>query len=316
MLYYTLKKLVSMCLTLLLVSVITFGVFELIPGDPIATKLGIEAEPEQIEALREAYGLNDPLPIRYARWAFGALKGDFGRSIRFDAPVSALIGDRIKVTFLLAIMSIVLVILMGVPLSIVGAKYYNKPPDAVISITSQLGMAIPSFWLGILITYVFGLVFKWFTPGRYVAVSEDWRAGLLYMLFPAFAIAIPRTAIFVRYLKNGLVEQRRQHYVRTAYAKGMTTDRILYRHVLRNALIPVITIMGMMVAGVLGGSLIIEQVFSVPGIGRLLIMAVTNRDYILVQGMVMYIAAIVILIHFLIDILYVLVDPRIQFSKR
>ncbi len=301
-------------MTLFLVTVITFIVFEIIPGDPIAAKLGIEADKVQIEALRKELQLDQPLIVRYKDWIGNALKGDLGISIRFDEPVINLIQIRMMVTSRLALIALVITIIIGVPLSIITAKYDNKGIGIGTSIFSQIGMALPSFWLGILMTYLFGLVLKQFIPGRYVPMEQNFVQGLNYLLYPAIAIAIPKIAVVVRYLRNAIMDQTNQDYVRTAYSKGLRSHQVMVRHILRNALIPVITIMGMIIADILGGSLIIEQVFTIPGIGRLLIMGISNRDFPLVQGMVIYIALIVIAINLLVDIMYHFIDPRIKLN--
>lgn len=310
--YYVLRKMIAIVFTLFIVSLITFSVFEIIPGDPIIAKLGIDADEAQIKALREELQLDLPLSVRYRNWISNALRGDLGESIRFDTPVSSLIRERLQVTFLLAILSLLITIIIGIPLGIITAKYDNQISGIVISLASQLGMALPSFWLGLIMTYIFGLILMLFVPGKYIPISTDFFGALKYLFFPAMALAIPKIAVIVRYLRTSVLEEKNQDYVRTAYSKGLTNNLVLYGHILRNALIPVLTIMGMIIADVLGGSLIIEQVFTIPGIGRLLIMAITNRDFPLVQGMVLYIAAIVVLINFIVDIFYHIIDPRIS----
>lgn len=310
--YYVLRKMIAIVFTLFIVSLITFSVFEIIPGDPIIAKLGIDADEAQIKALREELQLDLPLSVRYRNWISNALRGDLGESIRFDTPVSSLIRERLQVTFLLAILSLLITIIIGIPLGIITAKYDNHISGIVISLASQLGMALPSFWLGLIMTYIFGLILMLFVPGKYIPISTDFFGALKYLFFPATALAIPKIAVIVRYLRTSVLEEKNQDYVRTAFSKGLTNNLVLYGHILRNALIPVLTIIGMIIADVLGGSLIIEQVFTIPGIGRLLIMAITNRDFPLVQGMVLYIAAIVVLINFIVDILYHIIDPRIS----
>ncbi|QUI22195.1 ABC transporter permease [Vallitalea pronyensis] len=311
---YTLRKIGSVLVTLLIVSIITFGIFEIIPGDPVTAKLGIEADEKQVEVLIKELGLNQPAHIRYKNWILSAINGDLGESIRFDEPVAALINERMKVTAILAMLALLITIIISIPLSIFVAKYNNKIIGVITSMITQLGMALPSFWLGIMITFLFGLTLKLFIPGKYISIGDNFVEGITYMVFPAIAIAIPKIATIIRYLRNAIVEQMSADYVRTAYGKGLQKNRVIYYHVLRNALIPVITVMGMIIADVLGGSLIIEQVFTIPGIGRLLIMAISNRDYPLIQGMVLYIATIVILVNFMIDMIYHLIDPRIKMT--
>ncbi len=310
---YLIKRTVSIVFILLFVSILTFLVFEVIPGDPVLAKLGIDADEAQVEALREELGLNRPLAVRYASWISNAVKGDLGTSIRFDMPVMDLIKDRLGLTALITAMSLILIIVVGFPLGILIARHENIF-GLGLSLLSQVGMAIPSFWLGIIITSVFGLSLKLFVPGQYVPIAEDPRAGFSYLFFVVLAIAIPNIAVIVRYLRDSVLEQKGQDYIRTARSKGGGENYIMYNHILRNALLPVITVLGMLTANVLGGSLVVEKVFNVPGIGRLLIMAVSTQDLPLVEGIVLYLAAIVVLINFGVDLLYRVIDPRINLT--
>ncbi len=301
-----------MLATLFVVSLITFSIFEIIPGDPMASKLGMDADQAQITAMAKEYGLDKPLYERYITWIGHALQGNLGQSIRFDQPVNTLIGDRLIVTFTMMILSLAMILIIGLLLSVISAKYNNQWLGTVFSVLSQIGMALPSFWLGIILTYIFGLIFHLFTPGRYVDLNENLFGGIQYLFFPAMAIAIPKIAVVVRYFRNSIIEQQSQNYVKTAYSKGLSDNKIMFFHVLRNALIPVVTMIGMMIADILGGSLIIEQVFSIPGMGRLLVMGINTRDYVLVEGMVIYIALIVVSVNFIVDMLYQLIDPRMH----
>ncbi|QOR36896.1 ABC transporter permease [Clostridium sp. 'deep sea'] len=310
---YILKRSLSIVFILLFVSIITFLVFEVIPGDPVLSKLGIDADEAQVEALRKELGLDRPLTIRYVEWITKAIKGDLGTSIRFERPVMELIKNRLGLTALITAMSLFFIIIIGFPLGILITKNENKFGFAM-SLLSQIGMAIPSFWLGIIITYIFGLVLKLFIPGQYVSFAEDPTAAFTYLFFAVLAIAIPKISVIIRYLRDSILEQKNQDYIRTARSKGANNNYIMYIHVLRNALLPVITVLGMLTASVLGGSLIVEKVFNIPGIGRLLILAVANRDLPLVEGIVLYIAAIVVLLNFVVDLLYRVIDPRIKLS--
>ena len=310
---YIIKRSLSIVFILLFVSIITFLVFEVIPGDPVLSKLGIDADEAQVEALRKELGLDRPLTVRYVDWISKAIKGDLGTSIRFDRPVMELIKTRLGLTALITAMSLLLIIVIGFPLGVLIAKNENIF-GLSMSLLSQLGMAIPSFWLGIMITYFFGLVLKLFVPGQYVSFSENPAAFITYLFFAVLAISIPKISVVVRYLRDSILEQKNQDYIRTARSKGASSNYIMYIHVLRNALLPVITVLGMLTAGVLGGSLIVEKVFNIPGIGRLLILAVSNRDLPLVEGIVLYIATIVVLLNFAVDLLYRVIDPRIKLS--
>ena len=301
-----------MLLTVFLVSVITFVSFEVIPGDPVLSRLGVDADEAQIEALSRELGLDDPLPTRFFRWISGIFTGNLGLSSRYSRPVSELILDRLPVTLSLATISLILIVSVGIPLGILSAKYGDRIPGLSISIVSQIGMAIPSFWTGIILIYVFGLILKWFSPGGYTPWSESPAEAFKSLLLPSVAIALPSIATVIRYTRNTVMEQMKNDYVRTALSKGLKMNAVLFRHVLKNAIIPVITILGMITANILGGSIVIEQVFTLPGIGRLLINAISTRDLPLVQGMILYISLMIVIINFLIDIVYTIIDPRIK----
>lgn len=310
---YMIKKITTLIITLLLVSVVTFVAFSVIPGDPASTKLGTYATPERVEALREEMGLNKPLPQRYADWLGGALKGDFGESYQYDGvPVSELLNQRLPVTVALALMSFLIILVISIPMGIVSARKEGTWIDVFINMFTQVTMAIPAFFLGMILTYFFGLVLKFFRPGKFVMPQENLGKCLAYLIFPAVAIALPKIAMVVKFLRNSVLSEVKKDYVRTAYSKGNRTKKVLYIHVFQNALIPVITFIAMVAAEILAGSIVVEQVFSVTGMGRLLVTAITNRDYPIVQAVVLYITVIVILINFIVDILYQFVDPRVR----
>ncbi|MGC9321065.1 MAG: ABC transporter permease [Kosmotogaceae bacterium] len=311
-----LKKLFAMILTVLLVSLITFVTFEIIPGNPALTRLGVDAQESQYEALSAELGLNDPLEIRLSRWLKGLFTGDLGISMRYSVPVSELIFDRLPVTISLAVMALVLIVLIGIPLGIVSAKYGERLPGILITLISQIGMAIPSFWSGIILIYIFGIVLRWVSPGGFVPWSEDAYGAFKSLILPAIAIALPSIASIIRYTRNSIMDQMKNDYVQLALSKGMNLNSVLFRHVLKNALIPIITVLGMIAANILGGAIVIEQVFTLPGVGRLLINAITTRDLPLVQGMVLHIAFIIVVINFFIDVIYTVIDPRIRLGQR
>lgn len=308
---YFIKKFCTLIITLFIISFVTFLAFQVIPGDSAVTALGTDASPDQVEALRESYGLNKNIAERYADWLFDAVRGDFGESVNYGIPVRKLVGDRFFVTAGLGILSILIIVMLSLPLGILSAKREGGLWDRLITLISQIGMAVPPFFLGMLITLLFGIVLKWFTPGRYVSIRESPAGYLHYMIFPALAIAVPKTAMMVKFLRSSVLRQMKSDYVRTARSKGSTENRVLYRHVLKNALIPVITFLGMVIADVLAGSIIIEQVFNLPGMGRLLIVGISNRDFPVVQAIVLYIAVLVITVNFIVDVVYRLIDPRI-----
>lgn len=309
---YLTKKLSTLIITLLLVSFFTFIAFQIIPGDSATASLGTSATKEAIEALREELGLNKNIVIRYFDWLGNSLHGDFGISSQYNLPVSSLLRERMPVTIWLAVLSIGIILIFSIPLGILSAKKKEGLLDHIITLLMHTAMAVPPFFLGILITLVFGILLKWFTPGSYISPSDNFVQSVRFMIFPAIAIAIPKTAMVIKFLRSSVIRQLKLDYVRTARSKGNLENVILYRHVLKNALIPVITFIAMIIADVLAGSIIIEQVFGLPGLGRLLVTAISNRDFAVVQAIILYIATVVISINFCVDMLYHRIDPRVR----
>lgn len=310
---YIIKKLITLIITLLFISLITFTAFSVIPGDAATAKLGTNATPEQVEQLREEMGLNDPLPVRYVNWLKGALQGDFGDSYQYNGvTVASLMADRLPVTAILAVMALVMILVISIPLGILCARYAGRWLDTLINQLSQITMAVPAFFLGILLTYIFGLILQWFQPGAFVDPRESFWGCVGFLVFPAIAVALPKIAMVVKFLRNSILSEVSRDYVRTAYSKGNKEGRVLYVHILRNALIPVITFIAMVIAEIMAGSIIVEQVFGIPGMGRLLITAISARDYPVVQAIVTYITAIVVTVNFIVDVLYQFVDPRVK----
>lgn len=306
------KKISAMLTTLFLVTVVTFLAFEVIAGNGVVSKLGMDASKEQIEALEEEYGLNKSVPVRYVEWLGNAVRGDFGVSYQYNMPATQLVGERMKVTVGLGLIAVILVLVVSIPLGLFVSKHEGGMWDNLITTINQIFMSIPHFFLGMLICLIFGLLLKWFIPGAYVPASQSISRYLGYMIYPAVAIALPKIAMVVKFLRTSVVRQMKMDYVRTARGKGNSENRIRYHHVLKNALIPVITFMAMMIADVLAGSLVIEPVFSLPGLGRLLVVSVANRDYPVVQLIVLYIATLVVVLNGVVDILYQVLDPRVK----
>jgi len=292
----------------------TFGAFSVIPGDASVSKIwGTEATAEQIEALREEMGLNRPVAERYVSWAAGAVRGDFGESLRYSGTtVRELLGDRLPATMLLAVIALIMMFAVSVPLALLSVRFQNRWQDTVISQLVQVTMAVPSFFAGNPADLFFRNRLKMFQPGKFIAPKEDFWGAVRYLIFPAMAIALPKGAMVIRFIRNAVLGEMKKDYVRTARSKGNGKDRILYMHVLRNALIPVITFAAMIAAQVLAGSIVVEQVFSVPGIGRLLVSSISARDYPVVQAIVVYITAIVVIMNFAVDVIYQLADPRVK----
>lgn len=312
------KKLITLIMTLFLVSVAAFLAFQIIPGDVVASILGTEATPEREEQLREELGLNDPPVKRYFNWMTGVLRGDLGVSYRYSKnmsemmPVAELIGDKLPVTLMLALVSLILIVLISIPMGVWWARSNSRVLDAALGVVTQTAMAVPSFFLGILVTYLFGIVLKLFSPGGYVSYRDDFAGFLGYLLFPALSIAIPKIAMTARFLRNSMLTEFGSDYVRTAYSKGCSKKRVMYRHVLKNSMMPVITFLGMIIAEIVAGSIVVEQVFGIPGIGRLLISSINSRDLPVVEILILYITFVVIFVYFLVDILYRVIDPRIS----
>ena len=308
---YTLKKFVSMIVTLIVVSLCVFLAFNILPGDPAVRMLGLEASPELVAQTREKMGLNDPFFVRYFRWFFAFLHGDFGTSYSYSVPVAGMVAGKIPITMTMGLMAFIITVLISIPLGIITAKYENGILDRIINVTNQVIMAIPPFFSGILITLVFGLILRLFTPGGFVSYTEDVGRFVRYLFFPSLAVALPKISMTVKMLRGSLIDEAAKDYTRTAYSRGNNTNGVLYRHVLKNAMIPVITFLGMALADMVAGSIVIEQVFSIPGISRILLTSISNRDYPVVEAIIMGIAVIVIVVNFLVDIIYRIIDPRI-----
>lgn len=309
---YVIKKIASLVITLLIISFVTFLAFSVIPGDAAASKLGMDATEEQVEALREAMGLNDPVPVKYVRWLGNVLKGDFGDSYRYNMPVTQLISDRLGATLGLAFLSLALILVLSVPLSLLSAAKPNGAVDNVLTVLTQIGMAVPQFFLGIVLTLVFGILLSWFNTGGYVNPKEDFGGFLRFMLLPAISVAIPKLSMMVKYLRDCIVSEKKNDYVRTAKAKGNGEAAILFGHVLKNAVISAITFFAMIAAEAFAGSIVVEQVFGIPGLGRLLVNSISNRDFPVVNSIVLYMAALVVVMNTLADISYRIVDPRVS----
>ena len=312
---YVGKKIATMCLTLLLVSFLVFLCFTVIPGDAAIAKLGTEATPERVEALRKEMGLDRPFLIRYGDWLFSFIKGDMGVSYSYGLPVSEMLVDKVPITVTMSVMSILIIIGISIPLGLYTARHEDSVADRMIYALNQVIMAVPPFFSGILITILFGIVLKFFTPGGYISYRQSIPGFLAYMIFPSIAIALPKIAMTVKLLRSGLVGEKKKDYVRTAYSRGNNTRQVLYKHVLKNAMLPIITFLGMTFTDIIAGSIIVEQVFGIPGIGRILMTSISNRDYPVVMAVIVCLAAVVIVINGVVDLVYQWVDPRIRLEE-
>ena len=308
---YVVRKILTTILTLLAVTFFVFLSFHVISGDPASSMLGTEATPQKVAALREELGLNDPVLVQYGRWAAGLLHGDMGTSYSYRMPVAGMVANKLPVTITLTLMAFVLMVVISIPLGIYTAKHEGGIVDRMIYIINQIIMAIPPFFSGILITLIFGRIFKLFTPGGYVSYEKDLAGFVGYLFFPAVAIALSKAAMAVKLLRSSVIKEAKLDYVRTAYSRGNRTNDVLYKHVLKNALIPVVTFLGMALADMIAGSIIIEQVFSIPGLGRILLTSISNRDYPVVMAVIVCIAVLVLVVNMAVDLIYGLIDPRI-----
>lgn len=308
---YVLKKLFSCIITLFIVSLLVFVAFALIPGDPALSKLGTNATEATLNAMRHQMGLDKPLVERYLIWLGGVLTGDFGSSYSYSMSVSSMIIDKLPITLTLMVYSMVLMILIGVPLGVYASYKEGTAIDRVIQIVNQINMSIPPFFSGILITLIFGVTFRLFTPGGFVSINVNPARFFSYMFFPSLAVALPKSAMILNLLYSSLNGEKKKDYVRTAYSRGNTSKQVFFGHMLKNASIPTITFLGMALADMVAGSIIIEQVFGIPGLGRILLTSIQNRDYPVVIAIITLIAAVVIITNLIVDILYKIVDPRV-----
>lgn len=268
------KKLITFAVTILLVTFFVFVAFELIPGDAATARLGINATPEALARLREEMGLTRPFFVRYFSWLASFFFGDMGISYSYGVSVRSMLASKLPITVTLTVMSFIMIVILSIPIGLYTSKYEDRWIAKAADILGQLTMSIPPFFLGILITYVFGMIFKVFTPGGFVSYDINPGKFFAYLVFPAIAIALPKAAMSTKLLKSSILSERKLDYVRTAYSRGNSTMDVLYKHVLKNAIIPVITFLGMTLADIVAGSLVIEQVFSIPGYGRLLISSI------------------------------------------
>lgn len=309
---YVLKKLCILIITLFIVSLLAFLAFQVIPGDPSTELLGTEATAEARAELRRELGLDRPVLLRYFDWLTSFIKGDMGTSYSYRMPVADMLSDKLPVTAILTLMSFAFTIILSLPLGILAGSRKSPGLQLGISVLDQIVMSIPPFFIGILACYVFGNFFRLFTPGNFVSYRESWGACLGYMVLPALSIALPRIAMTVKMLRSSMQLELEQDYVRTARSRGGSRAVIIRSHVLKNALIPVISFLAVSAAEIMTGSIIIEQVFTIPGISRLLLASISNRDFPVVQAIVVVIAAWIVIVNFVADMLYQLVDPRIR----
>ena len=293
-----------------------FVVLDILPGNAAEMMLGATATPEAVQTLSAKLGLDQPPLVRYGRWLTGLLHGDLGQSVSYDTPVSQLIGERIVVTAPLALMAMLLTSVLALSLGLFAASRHNRLGDVGVMAASQVGIAIPNFWFAILLVFVFAVKLQWFSAGGFPGWSADDGGGVWLafkaLVLPAVALAVVQAAILTRITRSAVLDVLREDFVRTARAKGLSQRAVLWRHVLRNAFVPMLTVMGLQFANLLTGTIVVENVFSLPGLGRLIFQAIANRDIIVVRNVVMLLAAAVIVINFIVDVLYAVIDPRLK----
>lgn len=312
MVRYAFKRLISLALTLLVASVVIFVAIEVVPGDPASYMLGLNAEPATVNALREELGLNVSKPARYLNWVGGMLRGDFGTSYTYRTPVAHMIADRMVISLPLALYALALSTLIAFPAGILAATRRGSFADVSIMGVTQLGVAIPNFWFAMLLVLFFAIKLQWFSAGGFPGWEDGFFTGLKALTLPAIALALPQASILARVMRSSLLDTLDEDFIRTARAKGLTANQSLWRHALRNALIPVLTIIGLQFSFLLAGAIIIENVFFLPGLGRLIFQSISQRDLIVVESVVMLLVFAVVVVTFIVDMAYAYADPRLR----
>ncbi len=308
---FLVRRISGFVLTLLGISLVVFLVMNILPGDPVLTILGIDSTPDAQAALRESLGLNAPVHERYLAWLWDALHGDFGMSYSFRVPVTGLIVERLPMTLSLALCASVLTVVVALMLAVFAAANHRKPGDWGVMLISQFGIAVPAFWLSMLLVLLFAVVLRWLPPGGFGGWSDP-MAAIRSLILPTVSLALVQSAVLARVARSSILEVTRLDFVRTARALGMSRRHVLWRHVLPNALVPIVTIAGLQFANLVTGTIIIENVFYLPGLGRLVFQAISNRDLFTVQALVVLFAAIVATANFIVDLVYLLIDPRLR----
>jgi peptide/nickel transport system permease protein len=315
MLRFILRRLILLVPVIAIVGTIVFVLIHLTPGDPAAVILGPDATADQIESLRERLGLNEPLYVQYVEWFAGAMRLDFGESIFLGQPVTEALMDRAQPTLLLTFYALTIQVLIAIPFGVISAVKHNSVIDRVLMVISISGAAIPSFFLGIMLILFFAVRLQWLPSGGYTSITEDPVQHFKQMILPAFALGFTSAGLLARLVRSSMLDVLKEDYIRTAQAKGLPQRLMVVRHALRNALIPAITVIGYSLGGLLGGAVVTETVFTIPGMGRLVVQSVARRDFPVIQGAILIIAAIYVLANLLVDVLYVYIDPRVRYGN-
>jgi ABC-type dipeptide/oligopeptide/nickel transport system permease component len=312
---YLIRRLLLLVPTLVLASILIFTIIALAPGDPARMMLGTQATPEEVALERARLGLDRPLPVRYAVWITDVLTLNLGRSLSNNRPVASLVGDAFPNTLRLALLSLAVAVGIGFPLGILAAVNANRRLDAIVTALSSLGLAVPGFWLGLLLIIFFSVQLQWLPASGIGDANKPFYQNFQFLILPVATIAFSNLAVFSRYVRSAMIDILSADYVRTARAKGLAENVVVVRHALRNALIPVITIVGIQFGRLLGGAVITESVFSYPGIGRLVINSIGNRDYPVVQATLMLVVLIFLVTNILVDVSYAYLDPRVKLER-
>ncbi|HUG16993.1 MAG TPA: nickel ABC transporter permease [Thermomicrobiales bacterium] len=315
MLTYILRRLILLVPVIAIVGTIVFVLIHLTPGDPAAVMLGQDATAEQIERLRDGLGLNDPLYLQYLNWFAGAVRLDFGDSIFLGQPVTEALLARAQPTLLLTLYALTIQVLIGVPAGVIASVKHNSLLDRILMVLSISGAAIPSFFLGIMLILFFAVRLNWLPSGGFVSVFDNPIEHFKRMILPAFALGFTSAGLLARLVRSSMLDVLQEDYIRTARAKGLPQRVMVIRHALRNALIPAITVIGYSLGGLLGGAVVTETVFTIPGMGRLVVQSVARRDFPVIQGAILLIAAFYVLVNLLVDVLYVYIDPRVRYGN-
>jgi len=311
---YVVRRVGALAVTLFFVSLLVFVVVRVLPGDPALIILGLEANADSVARVRQALGLDQPMPVQYVRWVGQALRGDLGRSIQYDLPVGALILSRLNVTLPLTLLAASFMIAAAIPLGVFAATRHRRWGDYLTMTLSQLGVAVPGFWAGLLLILLFSVRLGWVQSGGFDGWGAGFWRGLRSLLLPAIALGLFQFAVLARTTRSAVLEVLREEYVKTARAKGVAERVVLFRHALRNALIPIVTVAGVQLGQLLAGSIILESVFYLPGLGRLTLAAISARDLPVVQGVVLFVASMIVTVNAAVDILYGILDPRIRYG--
>jgi peptide/nickel transport system permease protein len=306
------RRLGGLVATLLMISLAIFLILEVLPGDPAAVMLGTSAQPETLAALRLQMGLDDPAWLRYLTWLGGIATGNLGTSYSYGVPVSGLIAERLAVTAPLSLLAVLLSVGIALPLGAAAAARQRGPMDQVATVYAQVGIAIPNFWIGLLLIFFFALYLGWLPAGGFPGWEAGFWPGLKALILPAVALALPQSAVLTRVTRSAVLEVMNEDFVRTARAKGITRSRALWRHVVPNALVPVITILGLQFSFLVAGAVLVENVFNLPGMGRLAYQALAQRDLVVIKNVVLFFAALVIVVNLVVDACYLLLDPRLR----